>query len=134
MRHDLLNLLKEWGGQGLFLAAVAWVARTVVSRLLDRDIEGFKAKLKADADIEIERLKSSLEIAAREHEIRFSRLHARRAEVIDELYKFLVEAPGPAWTYVLGNPRDLTQHHAARNKALELYRFIEVNRLYLSDA
>lgn len=130
---DILRLLKALGGQALFLGFVALVAKSIASRVLNRDIETFKAKLKADADIHVEHLKSALEITAREHDVRFSRLHAKRAEVIDELYKSLVEAVVPAWTFVLGNPRDSTQYQAAQDKALHLYKFIELNRLYLPE-
>ena len=51
----------------------------------------FKTRLKSDADIEIERLKNSLQMLAMEHQVRFSKLHEKRAEVIGEVYKRLTD-------------------------------------------
>ena len=53
---------------------------------LARDTETFKARIKADADIEIEKLKSSLQISATERQVMFAKLHEKRAEIIGELY------------------------------------------------
>src|SRR5690606_15232759 len=41
------------------------------------------------SDLESERLRSQLQTAALEHEVRFSRLHERRANVIAETYALL---------------------------------------------
>jgi hypothetical protein len=51
----------------------------------------FKTRIKADADIEIERVKNSLQIVAIEHQVRFAKLHEKRAQVIADLYKQLVD-------------------------------------------
>jgi len=77
----------------------------------------FKAKLKADADIEIERLKSSLQIEAAEHQVRFAKLHKKRGEIIAELYALLVEAHSVADEGVLG---DADKTREAFDKILKL--------------
>ena len=61
---------------GLIVAAITFLLREAFKQLLSRDIERFKA---------------SLEQAAFEHQVRFSHLHERRAEVIAELYAKLRE-------------------------------------------
>jgi hypothetical protein len=37
----------------------------------------FKTRIRADADIEIERVKNSLQIVAIEHQVRFAKLHEK---------------------------------------------------------
>jgi len=91
----------------------------------------FKAKLKADADIEIERLKSSLQIEAAEHQVRFAKLHKKRGEIIAELYALLVEAHSVADEGVLG---DADKTREAFDKILKLSQFIDLNRIYLPPA
>jgi len=54
-------------------------------------LRNIKPELKAEADMSIERLKSSLQMTALEHQTRFSSLHAKRAEVIDQLHAELVD-------------------------------------------
>ena len=55
----------------------------------DEKLETHKAQLKAQSDTEIERLRSQLRAASLEHEVRFSRLHEKRAEVIAETHALL---------------------------------------------
>ena len=131
---DWQDLIKTLGGEGMVLAAVGWLVKTLVSNRFARDAEAYKTQLKTSADAEIERLKNSLQIVALEHEVRFSKLHERRAQVIADLYKLLVEAPGVAGGYILDDPSDSSQAHIAAEKALELYRFVDLNRLYLPDS
>jgi hypothetical protein len=65
---NLQDILIALGGQAAFLGAVARLAKSLVSHRLAREAEEFKIKLKADADPEIERLKSSHQIVATEHQ------------------------------------------------------------------
>jgi hypothetical protein len=47
-------------------------------------------------DAEIERLKTSLQMTALEHQVRFSKLHEKRAKVIADLYCQFAVAPADA--------------------------------------
>src|ERR1035437_8119475 len=82
------------GGRGGCAAAVAWLLRGVITdRLrvsseteierakgaLTRDLRTFEMQLKSNADGEIELLKSALQAAAIEHQVRFSKLQIGRA-------------------------------------------------------
>ena len=71
------------------MAAIAWLLKSALAAWIAKDAEKFKATLKADADREIESLKHSLQMIATEHQVRFSKMHERRAEVIEDLYKKL---------------------------------------------
>jgi hypothetical protein len=103
------------GGQATFLAAIAWLIKTVITAKLAKDAEIFRVQLKADADkglesfriglqantdVEIERLRSSLHIAAEEQKVGFTRLHEKRGIVIARLYKLIVEAADASQLYV----------------------------------
>jgi hypothetical protein len=48
-----------------------------------------KSKLKSESDVEVERLRSQLSIAAAERQFRFSKLHEKRADAIAEVYALL---------------------------------------------
>jgi len=79
--------------------ALVWLTKSWISERLknsikneyDQKLETHKAQLKAQSEVEIERLRSQLSISAMEHEVRFSRLHEKRAEVIAETYSLLKE-------------------------------------------
>jgi hypothetical protein len=86
----LITIGSSVGGGGIVLGGAAWLIKTALMSKLSQETEAFKARLKADADVEIERLKSSLQKIAVEHQVRFSKLHSERAEAIAELYKRLV--------------------------------------------
>jgi Fe-S cluster assembly scaffold protein SufB len=74
-----------------------WITKSWISERLqqaikseyDQKLETHKEQLKAQSEIEIEKLRSQLRISATEHEILFSRLHEKRAEVIAEIYQLL---------------------------------------------
>lgn len=81
-------------------ALVLWLTKTWVGEKIrnqikaeyDSQLETHKAKLKSESDVEIEKLKSQLSIAAAEHQFRFSRLHEKRADTIAEVYAALRDA------------------------------------------
>ncbi|MBL8511296.1 MAG: hypothetical protein JNM52_06590 [Betaproteobacteria bacterium] len=78
-------------------ALLLWLTKSWISERLknaikseyDQKLESHKAQLKAQSEVEIERLRSQLSISAIEHEVRFSRLHEKRAEIIAETYSLL---------------------------------------------
>ena len=84
---------------GFAALLVVWVARLWLSERIkaaikneyDEKLETHKAQLKAQSEVEIERLRSKLNSAALEHEIRFARLHEMRANAISETYSCLKE-------------------------------------------
>jgi len=73
-------------GGTVILGVAAWLIKTALTSKLTQETEAFKARLKADGDAEIEKLKHSLEKVAVEHQVRFSKLHEKRAEIIADLY------------------------------------------------
>jgi hypothetical protein len=134
--QDLLTTVG--GGSGILLAA-AWLIRTVLNDKLVRDAKVFETQLKAGADAEIERLKHSLEMFAVEHQVRFSNLHAKRAEVIAEIYFQMVdvEQQGQRFVYVdvFNETQERQQAYSETMKRLvEFYFFLEKRRIYLPES
>ena len=127
------------------MAAVGWLIKTLVSQRLTKEADAFRAKLQSSADqfkiqlqssadVEIERLKASLQQVATEHQIRFAKLHEKRALFIAELHNLLVEAPAHAGQFIFQNVRDQDEAEKATRKVLELYRFINIHRIYFPDS
>jgi len=128
------DLLTTLGGGAAILATAAWLIRTALDHALTRDAESIKAQLKADADIETEKLKSSLQMVAFEHQIRFSNLHAKRAEVIAEIYFQMVEVEQHGKKFVYADVFDETRRQAyseTMNRLVEFFFFLEKRRIYL---
>lgn len=94
-------MLGELVTSAVFSAAVSgliiWLMKSWISERLknaikneyDQKLETHKAQLKAQSDVEIVNLRAQLSIVAKDHEVRFSRLHEKRAEVIAETYALL---------------------------------------------
>jgi len=136
--QDLLTSIGTTLASGtVVLGAAAWLAKTLLSDRLTRQAESFKIQLKADADTANERLKNSLQMMALEHQVRFSKLHEKRAEVIGELYARLIEVEKGYGRFVLvdGYERDAEKQGEARHKTddamYEMSLFIEKHRIYL---
>jgi len=77
--------------------AMVWLGRTWISERLknsikseyDQKLETHKSKLKAQTEVEVEKLRSRLSIVAAERNIVFSKLHSDRADVIATTYALL---------------------------------------------
>jgi hypothetical protein len=87
--ETIKQLIVILGGTTAGVVAIAFLARSIILHLLSKDIEAYKAKLKAHSDIEIERLKNELKMQSFEHETRFRKLHEKVADTISETYPLL---------------------------------------------
>jgi hypothetical protein len=105
-----VNLAFAWGAGAIIGSGSAlWILRTVLSERLkaaikaeyDEKLETHKAQLKAQSDIAIERLRSSLAMAANERHLVFSKLHEKRLEVIAEVYASLHAFIGALGNYAV---------------------------------
>jgi hypothetical protein len=121
------------GSQAIFLRFAGWLIQSLVSHRLTKEAEEFKIKLQSGANVEIEKLRASLQQTATEHQIRFAKLHEQRAEVVKDLYQRLVHARSDAALYILGDARNKDLAAETNEKMLELYRFISLSRIYLPE-
>jgi len=130
----------------LCVSALGWLTRSWISERLknsikheyDQKLETHKAELKAQSEVEIERLKSNLSIAAKEREVVFSKLNEKRAEVIAEIYSLLVQAEWDLSSFVspmewVGEPKKQEKYSTAMNSAAEFYRYFDKHRIYVPE-
>lgn len=130
------SVLFAIGGNAAMLAILGLLGKSLLEKLIARDSARFESDLKAKADAAIEHLKTELQLKTIEHQVRFSRLHERRAAVIAELNGHLVEALWEAENFLspmewAGEPDKKEKHHVAMNKLAELYRYFDKHRIYL---
>lgn len=130
------TVLLAFGGNAALLAVLGLLGKSLLDKLILRDTKQFESDLKAKSESTIEHLKSELQLKTIEHQVRFSRLHEKRATVIAELYGYLVEALWEAESFLspiewVGEPSKKEKHHLAMQKLVELYRFFDKHRIYL---
>jgi hypothetical protein len=97
LSYFVLQLIASAGVNAALSSLIIWITKFWISERLkqsikheyDQKLEIHKAQLKAESDVEIERLKCQLSISANEHQIRFASLHERQADVIAETYSLL---------------------------------------------
>lgn len=83
---DWQALLTTLGETTVLVAALAWLSKTIISSALSKDLEKFKADLKSNGDLAIEKFKSEIQLESQKRIIEYSSLHGRRAELIADLY------------------------------------------------
>lgn len=148
----LAEFVATVGGGGVCLAAAAWLLRTVIAdrlkansdieiarvqNALSRDLKAFEMQLKSRSDVEIERLKTALQVNAAEHQIRFSKMHERQADVIAEVYKLLVQAQRDGLQYIYQLGKVPPEKEGAEPPAIQSLRtldgYLDTHRIYLSE-
>lgn len=87
-------LITTLGGTGILVAALAWLSRSLISSLLTKDFEKYKAELKSKSELAIEEFKSSMQLESQKRIIEYTSLHGKRAEVIADLYSRLFQLQG----------------------------------------
>lgn len=129
-----VNLLLGGG----FIAAATYLARKVIEQALSRDIASFQAKLSAEHDVAIEKLKDDLRMASLEREIRFSRLHEKRVEVLGDLYRKMAKAETAFADYTHWIQQGGVEEHKERGKRAaqlgnEFFEYFNENEVFLDD-
>ena len=125
------SLLVAAGGNAAVLLVLGFLGRSLVSSILAQNIEKFKAGLAQN----LEKFKADLQQAGIEHQIRFSKLHEKRATVLAELHKRLVEAFWRVSDFTsqmqFGDSNRNQQCVDALNSVTEYVRFFEQHRIWL---
>ena len=132
----ITNLAVVTGGGTVLVGASAWLMKTAITHRLETDADKFRIKIKADADIEIERWKSSLQIVAIEHQVRFTKLHEKRAEIIADLYKRLIDLHRHAEFFVVTrennpDPAKDEEFRKLQQEMADFRKFYEQHQIYL---
>ena len=117
----------------------AWISerlKNAIKNEYDQKLETHKAQLQAANDIELEKLRSNLNILALERQIEYSKLYEKRADAITEVYSLLSDVYTwiQEYTKVFVPVGDLPIEER-RHKASEAYnKYISVyhhNRIFI---
>lgn len=132
------TILLAFGGNAALLAVLGLLGKSLLEKVIARDTKRFETDLKAKSDAAIEQLRSDLQIRSVEHQVRFSRLHEKRATVIAELYGYLVETLWEAESFLspmefVGEPNKQEKHRIAMNKLVDFFRYFDKHRIYLPE-
>ena len=145
MNIDWQQVITALGGYTIFATALAWLAQAVIGHLLSKDIERFKAKLddeaklrqkelelqlKSQFDLALAKANSQLQIMAKENEIRFTKLHEKRADIISTFYSNLHSVIRENALLILRIKYDPSENHikAARELWVECGKLSEYFR------
>jgi len=131
-------ILTSIGGSAVLFAVVGWLAKSIISQLLEKDFERFKLNLQASAQMELEKFKAELKRSAYEHQITFGKLHEKRAEMIADLYAKIVDLQDSVEVFVRNvmsvspekNKENLRIIWKAADSFKECYR---KNKIFLSE-
>lgn len=124
----------DWHGLGKLLiapAAIVAVAAFLIRWTLERQADKMRTRFEHDANVQLERIKSSLQISVYEYQIRFSALHQKRSEVLGTLFGYVVEVPFDVNAFILQSPSDREKADQAMRKIGELDVFFRKSRIYL---
>ncbi len=111
------ELLKLFGGAAVGIFVLAAIAKFLLSHWLKRDLVSFKSEVEAAATEGVERIKAHLTQLSTEHQVRFSLLHTKRAEVISQLYEALVDAHTHTLSLALALGAEKTEIDIQRQRA-----------------
>lgn len=120
----LLEIIQQLGVTGIIVGGAVYGARRLFEHLVSVDLEQHKADLQAENDRAVEQLRSDLSRAALEHQVRFTELHERRADIIAATYGRIVQLHG-----VLKLPSNVAEAHAAY---VEFWEHFRKDRIYFS--
>jgi hypothetical protein len=136
----LVEVGKFVGGSAVLLAAVAWLIRVWISHGLGRDLANHKAALERASAVEVERLRHELELVSADVTKRTTLLNEKRAEIISELYKKIVEFMTAAERYVEYGElvrMDGAEMRRAQGRLSEasraLYEYYPLHKIYFSE-
>lgn len=123
-------------GNALLLAVLGWLARSLLQNLLTRDLAEHRIRLEAENQKSAQAFGHELSLAAREHDIRFGKLHERRADIIAKLYELLIDTSekGAAYSSPIGHSSDplkSEQFNDFANSYNEAAQFFHRNKLFL---
>lgn len=133
------TILLAFGGNAALLAVLGLLGKSLLEKVITRDTLRIETELKANSAAELEKLRSTLAVAAAERHVRFSKLHERRAEAVAETYGLLRELHWRLGDYVkIFEPAGDRPKEERRNDVGEAHKafisFYRRNRIFLSKS
>ncbi|HHC6465739.1 TPA: hypothetical protein ACN36C_004474 [Vibrio parahaemolyticus] len=138
------NLLLFGGVNAVLVALIAWLGKLWLKRILIREshnlsttLESFKSELASSTTREVERLKAELSIQAKHLEKEHSTIFDKQVEVIDQIYKSLVNISAQAskslWFIECPrSPKEIRQEASKLHDAIkDLHKYFKQNKIYI---
>ncbi len=124
---DWTALFQGLGIGGVLIAAFTYLAKTSIETFLNRNLKSFEAELKNKNEQSLEEFRHSLHLVEKEHELKFSKLHERKAEIVAELYKLLKNASKKVESFLrpMGFASEPSKDKKAEEAFESLFEFIE---------
>lgn len=125
-----------FGGSVALISVLAYLARSLLSQLLAKDLKRFEMQLSQTSIAAADELKHRLSLVAHEHHIRFSRLHERQAQVLEEIYAKLLDFEDASAVLELAN-NNTSEHQLefflrrAEDSGREIAQYIRRHEIYL---
>ncbi|MBA3015205.1 MAG: hypothetical protein KKD63_05850 [Proteobacteria bacterium] len=88
---SVIELISFLGGSSVLLGAVAWLIKSLTSQFLAKELENHKSQIQFQNQIELAKIKYEIEKIFFEHQVVFSKLHEKQAEILAGLYASIVE-------------------------------------------
>lgn len=135
-------VIASFGGAGAILFALSnYFGKIWADRALEKQRqEHAKLNLEFTHQLELvtELAKHSLQMAQFEHQVRFSKLHEKRAEVIAEIYDraLHIEHDGERYVSMSTRPRDHELDRVFKKldqDLVDFYKFVERHSIYLPE-
>lgn len=96
-------ILITFGGNAALLVVLGFLARSLLSQLLAKDLKQFETELSRASASAAEEMKHRLSLVAHEHNVRFSRLHDKQAQVLEAIYAKLLDFEEASAAMALAN-------------------------------
>jgi hypothetical protein len=135
----LETVLAVFGGNAILIAVLGFFIKSLISQLLAKDFKLFETKLLQTAAVAAEELKHRLSLFAHERNVRFSRLHEKQSEVLEEIYAKLLDFEDASAALTLASnetPENLLEFalRRAEDSGSELAHYIRKREIYLPAA
>ncbi len=118
------KILLEYAVQpAIIIVAIAWIIRSLTSQALTKDLEKYK---------------TSLQIATSEHSVRYEHIYNKRAEIIAELYSLIVDTEMTFNRYIspwqIGEIDPIAQRQAAGDAGNAMQDFYQHKRIFFEES
>lgn len=122
----------------MLLAVLGWLARSLLQTLLTKDLAEHRIRLESENQRAAQAFEHELSMAAREHDIRFGKLHERRAETIARLYELLSVTHDKGATYSApfgysSDPPESEQFTDVAKAYNDCAKYFYANKLFLPE-
>jgi hypothetical protein len=132
------TILVAFGGNAILLVVLGFLAKSLLSQYLAKDLRNFESLLTQSTQLASEELKHRIGNAAHEHHVRFSKLHKRQAQVIEDVYTRILNFEDASAALALGSndmSSDLLENalRRAEDAGRELTEYIRRNEILLPE-